>query len=75
MKPFQLLILLLLICQTLTGFAQTKPVTTKTTSEILLYHQIVTDDDATELSRALQRARASIELILFLSHGAFRIAG
>ena len=44
MKPFQLLILLLLICQTLTGFAQTKPVTTKTTSEILLYHQIVTDD-------------------------------
>ena len=38
-------------------------------------HQIVTDDDATELRRALQRARASIELILFLSHGAFRIAG
>jgi len=38
-------------------------------------HQIVSDDDATELRRALQRARESIELILFLSHGAFRIAG
>lgn len=36
-------------------------------------HQIVTDDDARELKMALQRASASIELILFLSHGAFRI--
>ena len=38
-------------------------------------HQIVTDDDARGLRIALQRASASIELILFLSHGAFRIAG
>ena len=37
-------------------------------------HQIVTDDDARGLRIALQRASASIELILFLSHGAFRIA-
>ena len=37
-------------------------------------HQIVTDDDARGLRMALQRASASIELILFLSHGAFRIA-
>jgi hypothetical protein len=38
-------------------------------------HQIVTDDDTRGLRKALQRASASIELILFLSHGAFRIAG
>lgn len=44
MKPFQLLILILLICQTNAGFTQTKPVTTKTTSEKLLYHQIITDE-------------------------------
>jgi len=37
-------------------------------------HQIVTDDDAKGLRMALQRASESIELILFLSHGAFRIA-
>ena len=38
-------------------------------------YQIVTDEDARGLRIALQRASASIELILFLSHGAFRIAG
>jgi hypothetical protein len=38
-------------------------------------YQIVTDEDARGLMKALQRASASIELILFLSHGAFRIAG
>jgi hypothetical protein len=38
-------------------------------------YQIVTDEDARGLRVALQRASASIELILFLSHGAFRIAG
>jgi hypothetical protein len=38
-------------------------------------HQIVTDEDARGLRKALQRACASIEIILFLSHGAFRIAG
>lgn len=37
-------------------------------------YQIVTNDDARGLRMALQRASASIELILFLSHGAFRIA-
>lgn len=38
-------------------------------------HQIVTDADARGLRMALQRASASIELILFLSRGAFRIVG
>lgn len=38
-------------------------------------YQIVTDEDARGMRMALQRASASIELILFLSHGAFRIAG
>ena len=38
-------------------------------------YQIVTDEDARGLRKALQRASASIELILFLSYGAFRIAG
>jgi hypothetical protein len=38
-------------------------------------HQIVTGEDARGLRKALQRASASIELILFLSYGAFRIAG
>jgi hypothetical protein len=38
-------------------------------------YQIFIDEDARGLRKALQRASASIELILFLSHGAFRIAG
>ena len=38
-------------------------------------YQIVTDEDARGMRKALQRASASIELILFLSHGAFRVAG
>jgi hypothetical protein len=38
-------------------------------------HQIVTGEDARGLRKALQRASAPIELILFLSYGAFRIAG
>jgi len=37
-------------------------------------HQIVTDEDARGLRKALQRASGPIELILFLSYGAFRIA-
>ena len=37
-------------------------------------YQIVTDEDARGLRKALQRASGPIELILFLSHGAFRIA-
>ena len=38
-------------------------------------YQIVTDEDSRGLRKALQRAVAPIELILFLSYGAFRIAG
>ena len=38
-------------------------------------YQIVTDEDARGLRKALQRANAPIELLLFLSYGAFRIAG
>ena len=38
-------------------------------------YQIVTDEDARGLRKALQRASAPIELLLFLSYGAFRIAG
>jgi len=38
-------------------------------------YQIVTDEDARGLRKALQRAVAPIDLLLFLSHGAFRIAG
>jgi len=38
-------------------------------------YQIVIDQDARGLRKALQRAVAPIDLLLFLSHGAFRIAG
>ena len=38
-------------------------------------YQIVNDEDARGLRKALQRASAPIELLLFLSYGAFRIAG
>jgi len=38
-------------------------------------YQIVTDEDARGLRKALQRASAPIDLLLFLSYGAFRIAG
>jgi hypothetical protein len=38
-------------------------------------YQIVTDDDARGLRKALQRTGEPIELILFFSYGAFRIAG
>jgi hypothetical protein len=44
MNILRLIISFWLICQTLIGIAQIKPVTTKTTSEILLYHQIITDE-------------------------------
>ena len=38
-------------------------------------YQVVTDDDARGLRKALQRAGAPLDLLIFLSHGAFRIAG
>ena len=38
-------------------------------------YQIVIDEDSRGLRKALQRASAPIELLLFLSYGAFRIAG
>jgi hypothetical protein len=38
-------------------------------------NQIVIDEDARGLRKALQRASAPIELLLSLSYGAFRIAG
>jgi hypothetical protein len=38
-------------------------------------YQIVTDEDARGLRKALQRADAPLSLLLFLSYGAFRIAG
>ena len=38
-------------------------------------YQIVVDEDARGLRRALQKASASLDLLIFLSHGAFRIAG
>lgn len=38
-------------------------------------YQIVTDTDARGLRRALHRANAPLDLLLFLAHGAFRIAG
>lgn len=38
-------------------------------------YQIVTDEDARGLRKSLQRATAPIDLLLFLSYGAFRIAG
>ena len=38
-------------------------------------YQIVTDEDARGLRKALQMANAPLDLLLFLSYGAFRIAG
>jgi hypothetical protein len=38
-------------------------------------YQIVIDEDSRGLRKALQRASAPIELLLFLSYGSFRIAG
>ena len=45
MKIFQLFISGWLVCQTLNGFSQTTQLQTKTTAEILLYHNIVADND------------------------------
>ncbi|HAQ17646.1 MAG TPA: hypothetical protein DCR40_00235 [Prolixibacteraceae bacterium] len=45
MKTFQLFISGCLICQMLSGFAQSGPVQTKNTDEKLLYHNIVTDSE------------------------------
>ncbi len=38
-------------------------------------YQIISDEDARGLRKALQRANAPLDLLLFLSYGAFRIAG
>lgn len=38
-------------------------------------YQIVTEHDAREIRKALQKASAPLDLLLFLSYGAFRIAG
>ena len=38
-------------------------------------YQMVTNEDELGLRKALLRARAPVELILFLSYGTFRIAG
>jgi hypothetical protein len=37
-------------------------------------HQIVTGEDARGMRKALEKATAPLGLLLFLSHGAFRIA-
>lgn len=37
-------------------------------------YQIVTDEDAMGLRKALHRVNAPLDLLMFLSHGAFRIA-
>ena len=37
--------------------------------------QIVTDDDVRGLRKALQRVNTPLDFLLFLSYGAFRIAG
>jgi hypothetical protein len=38
-------------------------------------YQIVIDEDARGIRKALERTTAPLDLLLFLSHGAFRIAG
>lgn len=38
-------------------------------------YQIVTDEDAREIKKALERTSTPLDLLLFLSYGAFRIAG